>query len=40
MSQASNVQLTKSRAMFGKRLTGQNVSELELVGRVMMELTI
>ena len=28
MSQASNVLLTKSRAMFGKRLTGQNVSEL------------
>ena len=28
MSQASNVLLTKSRAMFGKRLTGQNVSDL------------
>ena len=28
MSQASNVLLTKSRAMFGKRLTGQNISEL------------
>ena len=28
MSQASNVLLTKSRAMFGKRLTAQNVSEL------------
>ena len=28
MSQASNVLLTKSRAMYGKRLTGQNVSEL------------
>jgi Archaeal/vacuolar-type H+-ATPase subunit C len=28
MSQASNVLLTKSRAMFGKRLTAQNVSDL------------
>ena len=28
MSQASNVLLTKSRAMYGKRLTGQNVSDL------------
>ncbi|MDD6395057.1 MAG: V-type ATPase subunit [Firmicutes bacterium] len=28
MSQASNVLLTKSRAMFGKRLTEQNVSDL------------
>lgn len=28
MSQASNVLLTKSRAMFGKRLTGQNVADL------------
>ena len=28
MSQASNVLLTKSRAMFGKRLTGQNVTDL------------
>lgn len=28
MSQASNVLLTKSRAMFGKSLTGQNVTDL------------
>ena len=28
MSQASNVLLTKSRAMFGKRLTAQNITEL------------
>lgn len=28
MSQASNVLLTKSRAMFGKRLTGQNIADL------------
>lgn len=28
MSQASNVLLTKSRAMFGKRLTEQNISDL------------
>ncbi len=28
MSQASNVLLTKSRAMFGKRLTAQNISDL------------